>query len=508
VRQKIAGYLNNLIDNGVAGLRMDAAKHMYPADIAAILGMVKNNARGGRPFNVQEVIDQGGEPIKCDQYLDNGRVTNFKYGLYVAAAVKKNGQNFKYFGTFGQSWGMWADNDVLNFIDNHDNQRGSGGGGSILTYKDGDGYIMGVTFMLAYPYGYPRVMSSYYFSYSDQGPPGGSPSFNGDNTCNAQSGWVCEHRWPAIRNMVEFRSHVGTAAMLDVVTDEHRIAFRRGNAGFFGLNNQGGAWSQRFQTGLPAGTYCDLISGGPENGRCKGAWTTVDGSGFAQISIGAGKTFAIDRFSTPGGGGGPTQAPVTQGTTAGPLVGGTQTVVFMKKDTLPGQDLFVRGGIDHSRRQGCTQDANTSPCAIPIRHNTIVPANFTTYIDWSVGDYHLDWYGAEVGQGAYLGQAAAGTPLAWSTNKVGALGYQELNKYGDGYWFLNVTMDCSKTLNGWFELKGYLKGGEGFETDRAQTACGGSAGGTVPFSTTNHAGRCGFINVFEYGANGCNIDKF
>lgn len=140
---------------------------------------------------------------------------------------------------------MWADNDVLNFIDNHDNQRGSGGGGSVLTYKNGDQYIMGVTFMLAYPYGYPRVMSSFYFTNNDAGPPGSSPSFNSDSTCNSQSGWVCEHRWPAIRNMANFRSHVGSAAMLDVVTDDNRIAFRRGNNGFFALNNGYSTWSVR-----------------------------------------------------------------------------------------------------------------------------------------------------------------------------------------------------------------------------------------------------------------------
>ena len=42
----------------------------------------------------------------------------------------------KYLKNFGTGWGMWADNDVVNFIDNHDNQRGHGGGGGVLTHKD------------------------------------------------------------------------------------------------------------------------------------------------------------------------------------------------------------------------------------------------------------------------------------------------------------------------------------------------------------------------------------
>lgn len=36
----------------------------------------------------------------------------------------------------GSEWGMLDDGDALVFVDNHDNQRGSGGGGAnILTYK-------------------------------------------------------------------------------------------------------------------------------------------------------------------------------------------------------------------------------------------------------------------------------------------------------------------------------------------------------------------------------------
>ena len=42
VRSKIAGYMNHLIDLGVAGFRVDAAKHMWPRDVANIFGRLKN----------------------------------------------------------------------------------------------------------------------------------------------------------------------------------------------------------------------------------------------------------------------------------------------------------------------------------------------------------------------------------------------------------------------------------------------------------------------------------
>ena len=49
----------------------------------------------------------------------------------------------------------------------------------MLTYKNGTDYISAVSFMLAWPYGLPRVMSSYAFTNFDQGPPSsGPPLFN------------------------------------------------------------------------------------------------------------------------------------------------------------------------------------------------------------------------------------------------------------------------------------------------------------------------------------------
>lgn len=77
------------------------------------------------------------------------------------------------------------------FVDNHDNQRGHGGGGNRVTHKEPELYRYAVAFMLAHDYGTKRVMSSYYFGDdSDKGPPPTSPG------CGDE--WVCEHRWKAI----------------------------------------------------------------------------------------------------------------------------------------------------------------------------------------------------------------------------------------------------------------------------------------------------------------------
>jgi alpha-amylase len=49
VRQRIADYLTDLFSIGVTGFRLDAAKHMKPADIAEILHIFKENIGGTLP---------------------------------------------------------------------------------------------------------------------------------------------------------------------------------------------------------------------------------------------------------------------------------------------------------------------------------------------------------------------------------------------------------------------------------------------------------------------------
>ena len=47
VRQRIADYLTELLSLGVSGVRIDAAKHIYPASLASIFKKLKNNLGGG-----------------------------------------------------------------------------------------------------------------------------------------------------------------------------------------------------------------------------------------------------------------------------------------------------------------------------------------------------------------------------------------------------------------------------------------------------------------------------
>lgn len=69
VADRVVDFMNDLISLGVAGFRVDAVKHMWPADLKKIyarLNDLSTNAgfaSGSRPFIAQEVIDLGGEGI-------------------------------------------------------------------------------------------------------------------------------------------------------------------------------------------------------------------------------------------------------------------------------------------------------------------------------------------------------------------------------------------------------------------------------------------------------------
>lgn len=65
----------------------------------------------------------------------------------------------------------------------------------------------------------------------------------------------------------------------------NQIAFSRGNKAFIAINNEASMMSGTRQTGLPSGSYCDIISGNKVNGQCTGKTIQVNGDGTANLSI-------------------------------------------------------------------------------------------------------------------------------------------------------------------------------------------------------------------------------
>ncbi|GAV05343.1 hypothetical protein RvY_15491 [Ramazzottius varieornatus] len=308
-RKILENYLNRLIDIGVAGFRIDAAKHVWPEHLKGLLTCLKAlNSKwfpaGARPFIFQEVIDQGGQTVKSIDYTGNGRVTEFKFGLQLSKGVmKRDGQMLKYYRNFGEEWGLLPTDRAVVFVDNHDNQRGHGGGGDVLTFRSPREYKIANIYMLAHPYGLPKIMSSYLWPQNIQnnedknnwiGPPSDKDGrtndveIHSDDSCGG--GWICEHRWRQITNMVAFRNIAGNSSLVHWWDNGgNQVAFGRGSTGkttaFVVINNDNQKMQKQLQTGLPSGNYCDVISGSRQGRLCSGKLIRVDADGMAMFSI-------------------------------------------------------------------------------------------------------------------------------------------------------------------------------------------------------------------------------
>jgi len=280
VRDRIAGYLNSLLAIGVDGFRLDASKHMAAGDIAAILSRLSRPA-----YIYQEVIYGAGEPIDPSEYTGNGDVKEFRYGPDLARIF--NNERLAYLRTFGSPL---PSGKAVVFTDNHDTQRSW----PVLTYRDNGRYALANAFMLAWPYGSPKLMSSYEFSNPEQGPPSDSAGRTNATTCFT-GGWRCEHRWQVIANMVGFRNAVrGTPVVGWWDNGFDLIAFGRGSAGYLIVNDETFAVNGRwYDSSLPAGTYCDVIHGNFSAGTCSGPTYTVNADGWFQASIPARDAVAL-----------------------------------------------------------------------------------------------------------------------------------------------------------------------------------------------------------------------
>lgn len=266
VQAIIVDYLSTLADLGIQGFRIDAAKHIRAEELGQIIAKFRA-LNPGDFYIYQEVIDPGTEAIRKQEYYPHGHVIDFKYGQFVSESfLGLNGHTLANLETLGESWGLAPSEQAVVFIDNHDKQRGHGGGGNYLTHQDGDRYTLANVFMLAFPYGRPQIMSSYAFADSDQGPPtypdGTTRAIHAQGQDGCFGDWVCEHRWPAIANMVNFRR---ATQSVFAVTDwwsqgDNQIAFGRGDRGFVVINNDTTDLTHTFQTQLPAGTYCNVIA--------------------------------------------------------------------------------------------------------------------------------------------------------------------------------------------------------------------------------------------------------
>ncbi len=158
--------------------------------------------------------------------------------------------------------------------------------------------------MLAQPYGYPSILSSYAFirpTENDMGPPSDASGNTYAVTCAASletavdGQWVCEHRDPSLKNMVAFRKRVAGSDVNHWWDDgANAIAFSRGAKGFVAINRESATVTPTIATGMAPGTYCDLLTGGRGAAGCAGTSIVVDATGATALRLAPNSGVAID----------------------------------------------------------------------------------------------------------------------------------------------------------------------------------------------------------------------
>jgi alpha-amylase len=317
VRQKIAGYLSGLARLGVAGFRIDAAKHIQQVELDGILALVDSTVSAeGRPipYYFLEVRGGAGEALSPRDYFGAAYatggaadITEFTFTGVGNKFLGVNGEHISQLdpdGTPGNqfsetAWGLMPTDKAVVFLQNHDTQHEGG-----ISYRDGDVFRLANVWMLAQPYGYPSILSSYAFSRpaeNSMGPPSDANGNTNDVTCassfeTATDGeWVCEHRDPSILRMVAFRKAVSGADLNHWWDDgSNAIAFSRGDKGFVAINREPAALDTTVSTGLAPGTYCDVLTGARTATTCGGTSLVVDSAGAVAIHLGPTSAIAID----------------------------------------------------------------------------------------------------------------------------------------------------------------------------------------------------------------------
>ncbi len=335
---KIEAYMESLLSMGIDGFRIDAAKHQQEFAMNQILTAVYAKQpltnEGETPWVTQEVIPDV-ESTPRSQFFPDGLVQEFDFAYLMQQAFRDIDNETPAAipaamgtpGNWGGSWGFDPSQNVETLVDDWDTERNDGGSLNASDFVPGDPndaatsyrYDLGNIFMLATPYGeMAYIQSGYRFTNENAAPAGCAvPSGSYATVCPSAfvngvaqvptsrstptTGWDFIDRWTDISNMVGFDNAVyGTSMGAWTVGSNDQIAFSRAPAsdidasggitpgtavGFVALNNDTTPWDTTFATGLPAGTYCNILNGTLSGSSCTADVVVVDDNGNATVTV-------------------------------------------------------------------------------------------------------------------------------------------------------------------------------------------------------------------------------
>lgn len=201
VQRNLHSYLLDLRSLGVAGFRIDAAKHIAASDIKGILEPLPADT-----FIVQEVIPGSGEPIRPEEYLGNGRVFDFSFAGVMADAITYG--NLAQLFSAGPECGLIDRAHSIPIITNHDLERDVP---NLLNYRNGWRFYFANLLMLATGQGAPFLYTGYAFTDREEPSPMTPKGYVKAPICatnpfRPQPGeFSCMQRLPAIQTMVQWR---------------------------------------------------------------------------------------------------------------------------------------------------------------------------------------------------------------------------------------------------------------------------------------------------------------
>ena len=294
VRQKIAAFLNDQLSLGVSGFRIDAAKHIPPADLAAIKALLTKDA-----YFVQEIP---GPTSIANEYLGVGDAWAWDQQQYATDMFSSPG--YAHLGkTFDSSTKEYiASANAVTWVTNHDTDHHGGA----VTYMQGKLYPMAFAWILAEPYGKPMLYSGYSFFDENAAAPlnvnrkienavcasSNNVLFNPKSPTESlydQGEFTCVERWTSMAGMIAWRDQVAQAPKQLVYAKAGAYGFARGKTGYVLFNSNARTFAaSKIKTGLVAGSYCDLYSGGksPVNGkRCKGTTVVISKDGTLTTKV-------------------------------------------------------------------------------------------------------------------------------------------------------------------------------------------------------------------------------
>jgi len=284
VQQRITNYLKDLISLGVAGFRIDAAKHISAQDLEQIFASLPSGIRV-----MHEVIRGGGEDVQPEEYFTTGELWEFSFSRLMTSFEIETVPNLE------ESLGLGyfiESSKAVSFVTNHDTERN---GQALTPASAPELFKLATLFMLASDYGTPMLYSGFSFTEYDQAPPLGPGGEVLDATCGDAPGWNCQQRDDSIVQMIKWRAKTQNLSVENFAHKESYSAWSKGDRGFFAINASAKDLSETLQTSLPAGKYCNILSLSKDVSSCPGSEITVLEGGTIQLDLPAKTAIALLR---------------------------------------------------------------------------------------------------------------------------------------------------------------------------------------------------------------------